>query len=491
MRMERGNSGSRFDKPLMHIQNDYFDILEGHFCQAFRHMQGSEAGPDQAAARMAQRRDFINEWEKTKEVFLEDIQAFWDTNAEMVYTRIREMKSLKLIFSGEISPSSSSNIIGSLGLYVDTIVLPDPMLRIGILFNLMPVSQQIRYLLRHVLNMMSCRDLALADVEPPILVIAPDPNVLESNNQLFLSSMAESDALFHFERLFDRPFPTKGSLDTFLESISTPEELMNELRRPELLLFDVHWEEPLEAQIRRYQKGARKRFNIGISEKGFAKRIYPVALGRMLQVNDAIFKSMKYQATPFMNDPTLWQYLIWKYRYDAERLGQPEDEGHAGVMPVTLQVNGEMSLQLITGMPGDVLIRMRRQETMSDFRSVLRGALLEIREADASIVKETTRQAIVRIEKAFTTQEDFIHGVLSRNKPLFHGKIFPWVTPYRVSMTAAFEGNLPLTIFNASQHLKDLPAGKDLWKKGKALMKGADTLQRLPPALIFRQVQDI
>ena len=65
------------------------------------------------------------------------------------------------------------------------------------------------------------------------------------------------------------------------------------------------------------------------------------------------------------------------------------------------------------------------------------------------------------------------------------------MTPYKVSMTAAFEGNLPLTIFNASQHLKDLPAGKDLGKKGKALMKGADTLQRLPPALIFRQVQDI
>ncbi|MGA1791276.1 MAG: hypothetical protein ACMUIM_07305 [bacterium] len=491
MRLEKGDPDMGFDKQMMHSQRAYFEILEGHFGQAFRQMRGSKSDPDQAAAHMAQRPDFINEWEKTKEVFLEDIQAFWDSNAEMVYTRIREMKSLKLLFSGDISPSSSSNIAGSLGLYVDTIVLPDPMLRIGILFNLMPVSQQIRYLLRHVLNMMSYRDLALADVAPPILVIAPDPNVLESNNQLFLSSMAESDALFHFERLFERSFPTKRSLDTFLESISTPEELVDELRRPDLLLFDVHWEEPLEAQIRRYQKGARKRFNIRISEEGFAKRIYPVALGRMLQVNDAIFKSMKYQATPFMNDPTLWQYLIWKYSYDAERLGQPEDEGHAWVMPVTLRVNGEMSLRLITGMPEDILIRMRKQDTMTDFRTVLREALHEIREADLSSVKETTRQAIVRIEKAFTTQEDFIHGIMSRNKQLFHGKIFPWVIPYKVSMTAAFERNVPLTMFNASQGLKDLPAGKDLWKKGKALLKGAGALKRLPPALIFKQVQEI
>lgn len=42
-------------------------------------------------------------------------------------------------------------------------------------------------------------------------------------------------------------------------------------------------------------------------------------IGRILQSNDLVLRSLQFNGSPLIDAPTSWQYLIWKYEYDAKK----------------------------------------------------------------------------------------------------------------------------------------------------------------------------
>jgi hypothetical protein len=111
-----------------------------------------------------------------------------------------------------------------------------------------------RLVTKHALNALGYRDLALADLTPPIVVIGPDDFALENAYRVALQVAAEADTLAHASRMFDRGFSTVQEFVDFLKQFSDAEQLVSGLSDQSRLLFNSQWSGPLVEQIGRYAK---------------------------------------------------------------------------------------------------------------------------------------------------------------------------------------------------------------------------------------------
>lgn len=97
-----------------------------------------------------------------------------------------------------------------------------------------------------------------------------------------------------------------------------------------------------------------------------------LVLGRMLQANDTLLESSRYSGSPLIDAPTSWQYLLWKYEYDAQQAkGTTCDDMQEVILSNAIQVEGNQALGLISGVPPESLIELRRNGAMSELREII------------------------------------------------------------------------------------------------------------------------
>jgi hypothetical protein len=176
--------------------------------------------------------------------------SFADTEGIIHCAHVQaESLSLKVIFGGDLFPSYTDNIACSVGLYTDTIVLPDPLHRLTKLRSIMASRELFRLSVKHALNALNYRDLALADVHSPIVVIAPDYLADESYRRSLMVA-GEADTLEHCSRLFGRNFASIQELRGFLQQFHSMNSMLSSITDPTRLLFDVGFAD----QFNRYKK---------------------------------------------------------------------------------------------------------------------------------------------------------------------------------------------------------------------------------------------
>jgi hypothetical protein len=239
--------------PLREVQSAYFELLQPYFGKPFQEMKRHAITPVDIAQDIASRDNLVRAYISSADEIFSQIQSFWETYHPVVVAHLEELHCLKSIYGGDIAPSYTTNIACSVGLYVDTIILPDPVLRARHLFQGQMKSQRfVYYLTKHALNILNYRELALADVTPPIVVISPDGSSLDSEVLSYLGAISKIDVLTHCSKMFGRVFANEEELEKFLAQFFTPQELISKLADPGLLLFDTDWSESLDQQMLRY-----------------------------------------------------------------------------------------------------------------------------------------------------------------------------------------------------------------------------------------------
>lgn len=295
--------------PLRESQEQYFQILEQFFGNAFAEMKKHKLTPPDLAKDMASRPKIVEAFAAEAKEFAAGIKEFWEFYGPVVEAHLQDMRSLKSVFGGDIFPSYTENIASSVGLYVDTLVLPDPLLRTTNFSGYLKPKQVLAFTVKHALNALQYKELALADVDPPIVVIAPDPLYVENSYGPVLQLAGEADLLAHSSRLFGHDFANFQELTDFLEKFPDPGALIASLSDASRLLFDVDWSGP-DDQIRRYTSEINARLTGGASQQSVGKAVQFGLLGRMMQANDVLFKASRVQGNPLVDAPTSWQYLL-------------------------------------------------------------------------------------------------------------------------------------------------------------------------------------
>jgi len=207
--------------------------------------------------------------------------------------------------------------------------------------------------------------------------------------------------------------------------------------------------------------------------------------GRMMQVNDSLFKNQRYSGVPLIQAPTSWQYLLWKYEYDQLRSLKVNPELKSLFITHALAIDKSSKLNLISKVPPHALIELRKRGAMIELRELFTKGLEEINVADEQTFQEVIDQVSINIEEAIKDLEKTLEDLSVRKRKYFGYDIGPWITTGAISITAATTGNIPLAILAAAFGMFGIPSAKDLWKKWKDILKENDEVKRSPIGILF------
>ena len=256
---------------------------------------------------------------------------------------------------------------------------------------------------------------------------------------------------------------------------------------PDRLLFDTEWKgKTIADQLKRYLEDIQGRFIPKLRSRAVGPTIKMAMFGRMMQINDVVFKSQRYSGLPLIDAPTSWQYFLWKYEYDRVRSAAVNPELKSIFITHTLHTGSTPELDLLARVPPSALIDLRKQGAMEDLRRILSKGLEEISTADEKSFSEVVESVGANIDNAFEEHKKNLADLATRKRKFFGFNIGSWIAVGGVSIAAASTGNIPLSILAASLGILGAPPAKELWAHGKKLLETGREIRRSPVGILFR-----
>jgi hypothetical protein len=473
---------------LRESQVEYFSILENIFGFSFAEMQKRELAPPIMANYLASKPELVNEFAVNAEQLFENIRDFWEYYGPSVRAHLEDLQALKSVFGGDIFPSWTTNLATSVGLYIDTLILPDPILRVADLFPTLSPDRRFFFTAKHALNALRYKDLALADLDPPIVVIAPDDAIRTESYGLLLRMVGEKDLLSHAAVLFGRTFWDMAALTAFMNQFASADQLLPCLAHPQRLLFDTDWTDPLGSQIERYQSEYLKDLASEQLPKSVGELVQLSLLGRMMQANDLVFKAARFSGHPLIDAPTSWQYLLWKYQNALPRQTDSQSRMTDALIAKAISVGGSAKIGVIAGLPQQTLIDLRRMGAMEDMRSLIRKGVKEVDAASESSLEEVSEVVAQNLNEAFSKHNRELED-LSSKKKYFGFDVAKWVTFGGMSIAAAATGNTALAVLTAITTMAGTPPSpKELNNRWNEIQSSKERIARSPSGILFRSV---
>lgn len=161
---------------LAQVQEEYFAFLFREFGWLYDQMKKAQLTPSVAAEVTSRHDDMMQNLSEMLPEMVDAVREFWSSVGEVAGYHLQDSRQLKAVFAGDIFPAHGENAVSTAGLYIDTIILPCPITRLGTMLKAMPSKQIVEMIIKHVLTAMTYRDIALADVDPPIAMIVPNPD---------------------------------------------------------------------------------------------------------------------------------------------------------------------------------------------------------------------------------------------------------------------------------------------------------------------------
>ncbi len=412
--------------------------------------------------------------------FLEGLEEFWSALTEPSHYHVQDLTGVKAVFGGDLFPSYQRNIASSTGLYVDTIVLSDPFWHTRHIFERVTPELQVYYLVKHAINLMQYRDLALAELESPIVIVTPFKSSVDEEEVDFLKGLAETDALVHAGKLFGRGFSSVEELFDFATDLDTPESVVKELVDRDRLLFDTDWTEPLEQQIRRSIESGDGLLPTGTNAGGL---VASQCMGRMMQSTDILLKSRYLMGTPLIDAATSWKYFSWKLEYNS---ALAEDDVTSLHMVRGLQRVGETDMQWLGNIPPAALIEMRQQGAFDEIREMLSQGVSEIAGSKPDSFFRSSDQIVENVQDAFERHQENIRELRGKGMKFAGQDLGSWIVAGTIEVAAIATGTpaFGAAAFAINQ-VVDAPKLKELPERFRNLKDAHVELKKSPMGLFF------
>ncbi|PHQ29085.1 hypothetical protein [Leeuwenhoekiella nanhaiensis] len=471
---------------LRQIQEGYFNRIEGNFNHFYQMMIEANASPHQLAQVIAYGKHDIDYLNEPIESLLKDLEEFWELTAESGYIHLEDDNdSIKAVFGGDLFPANNENIASKCGIYTDTIILPCPFIRSRHMFKIWDKNQRVYFLLKHALNILQYKELALAEFENPIVAILPDKEMMDEFAFEEIQKLGEKDALYHAKKIFGREFQSIDELLEFGKELDTVEKVSKEIKDPKRVLFDTEFKEPLEIQIKNQTEGESMRA-MQTNNPGII--VSMMGLGRMSVCNELLAKATKVGGFPLIDAPTSWEYFKWKLEYDSERTYPDKDYQK---MHIVKGLNGldNTKLQWIGKIPPTGLIELRKAGAINEIREILSKGIDELVMANELDFTSTSHKVFNNLNFAFNQHQENIKKLVSKKWKIAGKDFGSWLVMGSVEIASACLGT-PLYGLStvALNQIMDAPKIKDLPKtveKMKETDRERQNLKKSPLGLMF------
>ncbi|WP_243369192.1 hypothetical protein [Microvirga solisilvae] len=466
---------------LREIQDVYFQFVERNFGPLYRGMLKEKATPAEMAAAISRDPEAVVRFVKGIPGFMSDIVELWSSTYEIAHFHATDLQGLKTVFGGEIFPEGTKNVASSCGVYVDTIVLPEPFIRSRMFIESGPDDQRVYWLIKHALSVLQYKDLALTDLETPIAVIIPDTIWFDERDLDYVQVQAERDLNSHLQLLFGRSFHDADEVTSFLKRFHAPDDVIAALKDKSRLLFEVGAPEPLAIQLRDYiNEWTRDR---GIKHAGQA--VLTAIHGRMMQANDLLVRSQRIGGPPLIEAPTSWRYLNWKLEYTAREFSPDESLNLHLIRGLQSAAAAEMAW--LGNVPVKTLIEMRQTGALAELRGVLSKGVAEMVEARPDNFFRTGDKIVDNIQSAFDEHKNKLTQLTGKKWRFAGVELASCVVHGAIEIASACGVPLVSLVNSAMDQVIDVPKFRDIPGKFKSLKDEGRALARSPVGLLFQE----
>lgn len=470
------------------IQSAYFEMLFVQFGWIFDRMQKSSLNPHQASIALSRDPDFVRNVKGGLPELAEEVRSFWDSASEAGAFHLQDGDQLKAAFSGELFPAHWENVVSTAGLYIDTIVLPCPILRIAPIQEFYPDEEVARLLIKHVLTAMTYRDVATADITPSIVLILPHEDDIRRGKNPDLLLRATPAILKHGKYLFNRNFADLDDYQDFCTSLKTIQQVISELERPDRILFDSEWGLGAEVQLMNVMKDpppTAPGFNPGHA----GTHVFSTSVGRMPQAMAAQECARHFGGTPFIGAETSWSYYTWFLEYESAASTQELLDRKSAHVARALATEGSKNLSWLGNVPPKTVLEIRKRGHADELRHILSSGLEELIALRPDNYFRTSDRVVENLNNAFERHQRQVLDARNKKLKLYGIDVGGFVANGAIAVTAALTGNVALGVASAVLGMGGLPNLKEIRSKFRDQAIADEARRNSPTGLLFRHVR--
>lgn len=423
--------------PFCELLRPYFDWLAKEFGHLANEAVKNNVEPGLIA------RDFLSN-EKRRHSFNQymmpeiDIRVrdFWVENNSAVLEETRRLPGLKARFGGDIGPQPSQKLFERLGIYYDSVLVADPVLRA--LTTKGPLKTRDYYCLKYCISLVTQRDVYLANVYPPIAVLIAEEYLLRGDPSLAsLRPQYIADAISVTNLLFGKNLDNEVEASEYFGTFKSNIEIANEVARPDLFILDSTVNKDPLTQLEATEMEFMRDWDHDELPDGLkgGGRIWLFIVGRMMQANDLLESSTQLNSHPVIQAPTSFHWLLTKLKANSSLIQQATGEQLLTELPLTNALLSK-NLNWLSNVPIDSLIRLRRLGFLNDLRATIGSNLSSLSAAPLDQLDQITAQvdsnleiALNRHQEQFEIMNDTLKRELSIHGPALAFSIAGLIQP--------------------------------------------------------------
>lgn len=471
---------------LERVQQEYFDFLFREFGSMYDMMKKAEATPYHASEVAARNDGMMENLLKVLPEMVEVVREFWASVSEAASYHVQDSHQLKAVFAGDIFPAHWENAVSTAGLYVDTIILPCPITRLGAVLKVMPSKELVKAIIKHILTAMTYRDIALADVSPPIAMIVPNPDDADEELREGLIHRATPMICAHANYLFGRTFESLEDLQEYCIHLETAEQVIKELKGPDRLLFDTEWNADPHQQLLRAMK---ENPQLSPIEGNAGYHVFAACTGRMSQAMGAQQTAYHFGGSPFINAETSWLHYTWMLEYEGKPRGDDISNRHSMHVVRALASEANNNLVWLGNVPPETVLEIRKRGLAEELRELLGRGVSDLVGINPDNYFRTADQVVENLESAFRRHQQALMEARQKKLKLYGIDVGACMVTGAVGIAGALTGSPTLGAISSVMGIAGLPNFKDIKTKFKEIAAEDKARRESPTGLLFRQAR--
>lgn len=472
---------------LAKIQEEYFAFLFREFGWLYEQMKKAEVTPSAAAEITSRHDDMMQGLMEALPDMVDAVREFWSAVSETAGYHLQDSRQLKAVFAGDIFPAHWENAVSTAGLYVDTIILPCPITRLGTLLKAAPSKELVKLVIKHVLTAMTYRDIALADVDPPIAMIVPNSDDADEEDRKSLILRATPAICAHAKYLFDRTFESVEELQEFCIHLKTVDSVMKELKRPDRLVFDTEWgKDPVEQLSRSLRENSHFP---GMNEANAGLHVFASNIGRMPQAFGAQQAANHFGGSPYINAETSWLHFTWLLEYQGAPSHDDLNIRHSMHVVRALVSEADNNLQWLGNVPPETVLEIRKRGLANELRELLGQGVSNLININRDNYFRTADQVVENLDAAFRKHQQELMEARQKKLKLYGIDVGACAATGAVAVAAALTGNVTLGAISGVLGVAGLPNLRDIKTKFQQISAEDKARRESPTGLLFRHVR--
>lgn len=472
---------------LSQVQEEYFAFLFREFGWLYDQMKKAQLTPSAAAEVTSRHDDMMQNLSEVLPEMVDTVREFWSSVGEVAGYHLQDSRQLKAVFAGDIFPAHWENAVSTAGLYVDTIILPCPITRLGTMLKAAPSKQIVEMIIKHVLTAMTYRDIALADVDPPIAMIVPNPDDAGDEDRKGLILRATPAICAHAKCLFERTFESLDEFREFCGHLKTVDQVMKELKRPDRLVFDTEWGKDPVQQL---SMSLKENFHsLGMDEPNAGLHVFASSIGRMPQAMGAQQAASHFGGSPFINAETSWLHFTWLMEYQ----GVPREDDlanrHSMHVVRALVSEANNNLEWLGNVPPETVLEIRKRGLADELRELLGHGVSNLIGINPDNYFRTADQVVDNLGSAFRKHQQVLMEARQKKLKLYGIDVGACAATGAVAVAAALTGNATLGAISGVLGVAGLPNFTDIKTKFKQISAEDKARRESPTGLLFRHVK--